>query len=258
MRQSVADIITNFKSFIGNGWVMWAAFCVALLLCIFLGKEKRKKITTVSVLLCVIILNPVTYRLVGERFLSGVYWRLFWTLPIVIALAAVLTELTGKVRQNWLRLAAVAVGCIAIALTGKSVINRGTYTAAENEYQIPQAAIDVADVVLEASGGTPVRIVAPDDLVCYIRQYTSRISMAYGRDSWGFIGVPEDWERLLYEQMHAETIDYQTLRETAVFNECGYIVFDTELIEVPENMAELGYTLTGTTGKYDVYALEEE
>ena len=257
MKESVANVIINFKSFIGNGWLMWICFCIALIICFFLGKEKRKKIVTVSIILCVIIINPVVYRLIGDRFLSGVYWRLFWTLPIVTAIAVVLTELTARVRWEWLRAVAVAALCLVIALTGRSVINHGTYMRAENDYQIPQAAIDVSDIVLEAAEGADVQIVAPDDLVCYIRQYTTKIKLAYGRDSWGFINTPQSWQMEIYDLMHSEEMDYRLLRETAYGYETRYIVFDTKLRNLPENMSELGFKPVGTTGQYSVYALEE-
>lgn len=257
MKESVASVIANFKSFIGSGWLMWVAFCIALIICFFLGKDKRKKIVTVSVILCVLIINPITYRLIGDRFLSGVYWRLFWTLPIVITIAVVLTEFAGRIDRRWLRMAAVGAMCLVIALTGKSVINRGTYTRAENDYQIPQAAIDVADIVLEDTEGGSTMIVAPDDLVCYIRQYTTKVKLAYGRDSWGFIGVPEWWQTEIYDLMHAEEMDYKMLREKAYEYETRYIVFDTTIYDLPKEIEDYGYDFVGETGKYRIYALEE-
>lgn len=257
MREAWISVITNFKSFIGSGWLMWACFCVALLICFFLRKDQRKKLCTVSIILCVIIINPVVYKLFGERFLSGVYWRLFWTLPIVILIAAVLTELSGKISKNVLRFLTVGVLCIAIALTGKSVINRGTYTVPDNDYQIPQAAIDVSDLVLSDTDHMPVLILAPDDLVCYIRQYSAKIRLAYGRDIWGFISDPKDWERDLYERVHAEQVDYEALGTAAYGYGCSYIVFDTQKNELPKGISKMGYTYVGSTEQYVVYALEE-
>lgn len=256
MRESFSYVISNFKSFIGSGWLMWGAFCAALLCCFFLGKDKRKKLFTVSVLLCVIIINPVVYRLIGDRFMSGVYWRLFWTLPIVVTVATVLTELTGRIRKEWIRVMAVGVLCLTIAFTGKSVINRGTYTEAENDYQLPQAAIDVSDIILDASEGNVTMAIVPDNLVCYIRQYTGSINLAYGRNIWGFINNPVDWQYELYDLMNAEPMDYAKLRDAAYEHNCRYIVFDKDQRELPENMDNYGYTLVGFADQYMVYALE--
>ena len=122
MREACAAVVTNFKSFIGSGWLMWIVYCLALVICFFFWKEKRKKLVTVSMLGCVVIINPIVYSIVGKRFMSGVYWRLFWALPIVIVVAATLTFLVGKCRRSWLRITTAFVMCIVIAFFGKSVI----------------------------------------------------------------------------------------------------------------------------------------
>ena len=257
MRESWTIVIANFKSFIGSGWLMWGVFILALIFCFFLGKDMRKKLFTVSALLCVLIMNPVVDRLIGDRFMSGVYWRLFWTVPIVVTVAAVLTELTGKLKREWLRVLTVGILCLAIAFAGKSVINRGTYTEAENDYQIPQEAVDVCDIILEASGGAAT-VIVPDDLTCYIRQYTCAVRLAYGRNIWGFINNPTDWQFLLHELMNAEEIDYVTLRTTAKEYDCGYIVFNTDQRKLPQDMESYGYTWVDSAGSYAVYALDED
>lgn len=257
MREACAAVIANFKSFIGSGWLMWLCFCVALIICFFVWKEKRKKLVTVSLLGCVVIINPIVYQIIGTRFMSGVYWRLFWALPIVIVVAAVLTMLVGKVKKEWLRIGTAFVLCMVILLTGKSVINRGTYTISENDHQIPQEAIEVSDLVLEANGGVETRVIVPDELVCYIRQYTSKITLAYGRNLWGFINNPTDWQIELHDMMTAEEIDLTALREKAREVGCGYIVFNSEQHSLPENMDQYGYILVGENDPYKVYALNE-
>lgn len=257
MREACAGVIANFKSFLGSGWLMWLCFLAALVFCFFRMKDKRKKLFTVSVLGCVIIINPIVYRLIGTSFMSGVYWRLFWALPIVIVVAAVLTEITGKISKEWLRFGTAIVLCLMIAAFGERVINRGTYTLPENDYQIPQAAIDVSDIVLEANDCCETMIIVPDELVCYIRQYTGKISLAYGRNIWGFINNPVDWQYELYDLMNAEEMDYRTLRDKAYTYGCCYIVFNITQWELPDNMKEYGYTFVGQTESYMVYSIEE-
>jgi hypothetical protein len=259
MQTAVTGVIDNFKSFTGTGWVMWLIYGASLLYLFWVERPYRKQLVTVSLVLCVLVINPVTYRFVGERFLSGVYWRLFWTFPIVIVAAAALTLLVGKLKKGVLRVAAVAVLCLAIALTGQRVINRGTYTAAENDYQIPQAAIDVADAVMREADMTLVRIIAPDDLVCYIRQYTSLIKLAYGRDvqGWGYIGDPNPLEQLIYDLLHEEEVDYAAVREAALTYQCAYVVIDVAGKELPDDMEELGYRMVEEVDHYAIFDIRE-
>jgi hypothetical protein len=257
MLEAWTDVITNFRSFIGTGWLLWVAFCVSLAAVFFLHRENRGRFVTVSLILCAVVFNPIVYSLIGERFLSGVYWRLFWTLPIVITIAYALTELCARIRIGILRVVAVGAMCALIAVTGERVINRGTYTVPENDYQIPQAAIDIADVIYRDTGGVRTKIVAPDDLVCYIRQYNMSICLGYGRDMWGFITTPDEQETEIYETIHSEEIDFLLLRQQSYWYDCRYIVFDTEVIDLPEDMESYGYDLLDNVGKYRIYSLQQ-
>ena len=257
MREAWMGVIANFISFLGTGWLMWVCFMAALVFCFFWMKDRRKKLFTVSLLGCVVIINPIVYRLIGTTFMSGVYWRLFWGLPIVIVVAAVLTELTGKVAKDWLRFGTAVVLCLTIAFLGERVINRGTYTLPENDYQLPQAVLDVSDIVLEANEDVSTMIIVPDELACYIRQYTGKINLAYGRNIWGFINNPTDLQYKLHALMTAEDMDYRTLRDEAYAYGCSYIVFNSAQRELPEDMEQYGYTFVGEAESYRVYALEQ-
>ena len=73
----------EFVKFIGGraGLVHLLLFAAALVCCFFLGKEERHRLFWPSVLVGIFFFNPVFYKYVGTRFLSGVYWRLLWMLP---------------------------------------------------------------------------------------------------------------------------------------------------------------------------------
>ena len=83
----------EFVKFTGGraGLVHLLLFAAALVCCFFLGKEERHRLFWPSVLVGIFFFNPVFYKYVGTRFLSGVYWRLLWMLPwtFVIAYAVV-------------------------------------------------------------------------------------------------------------------------------------------------------------------------
>ena len=73
----------EFVKFTGGraGLVHLLLFAAALVCCFFLGKEERHRLFWPSVLVGIFFFNPVFYKYVGTRFLSGVYWRLLWMLP---------------------------------------------------------------------------------------------------------------------------------------------------------------------------------
>ena len=102
MKETWFHILDDFKDYIGNGWFVWACFLAALVFCLVKGNDRRKRLFTFSAVAIVILFNPLVYKVVGEKFMSGVYWRLFWVIPTVITLGITLTDLAAKVKMNLL------------------------------------------------------------------------------------------------------------------------------------------------------------
>ena len=63
----------EFVKFTGGraGLVHLLLFAAALVCCFFLGKEERHRLFWPSVLVGIFFFNPVFYKYVGTRFLSG-------------------------------------------------------------------------------------------------------------------------------------------------------------------------------------------
>ena len=256
MKETWFHVLDDFKDYIGNGWFVWACFLVALVFCLVKGNDRRKRLFTFSAVAIVILFNPLVYKVVGEKFMSGVYWRLFWVIPTVITLGITLTDLAAKVKMNLLRLAAVGVLCIVIAKTGTFFFNGDTYCVPENDYEIPQVAIDVSDEIQRITEGGYSTVIVPNELLCYIRQYTANIALFYGRNIWGFMNNPTDAQWELYNLMNAEQIDYKLLHDSAAAYGCNFIVFNSDVRQIPDEMESYGYTLKGSTGCYLIYSLE--
>lgn len=256
MKETWFHILDDFKDYIGNGWFVWACFLVALVFCLVKGNDRRKRLFTFSAVAIVILFNPLVYKVVGEKFMSGVYWRLFWVIPTVITLGITLTDLAAKVKMNLLRLIAVGVLCIVIAKTGTFFFNGDTYCVPENDYEIPQVAIDVSDEIQRITEGGYSTVIVPNELLCYIRQYTTNIALCYGRNIWGYMNNPSEQQMELYNLMNAEQIDYQALHDGAKGYGCDFIVFNSDVRQIPDKMESYGYTLKGSTGCYLIYSLE--
>lgn len=256
MKEAWSYVVTNLRSYIGDDWILWGCFCLALIVCFFLGDDNRKKVCYVGVLACVVVINPIVYFLIGQKFLSGVYWRLFWVIPVVITIAVVLTELVMHIKKEMLRIVIAFIICIVIAKVGVCVFRGGTYQVAENEYQIPQSAVSISDIILEHSEGQNVKVVVPNEMVTFVRQYTSKVQLLYGRNIWGFINTATVEQREVYEAMNAEELDLEMLFEKAVYLGGNYIVFNINERKLPDDMETYGYQYIGEYENYEVYWLE--
>ena len=139
----------EFVKFTGGraGLVHLLLFAAALVCCFFLGKEERHRLFWPSVLVGIFFFNPVFYKYVGTRFLSGVYWRLLWMLPWTFVIAYAVVRMAYRLGKQALRIVVVAVACVCIFVTGKPVLSAETYGERSNVYELPQAAVEIADLV---------------------------------------------------------------------------------------------------------------
>lgn len=123
----VLALWNEFLNFIGGrgGAVHWLLFVAALASCFFLGKRERRVLFWPSVLVLIFFFNPFFYKYVGMRFLAGVYWRLLWMLPLSFVVAYALTRVVTEVKGGALRIGAVVLACICIAVSGRANFYNG-------------------------------------------------------------------------------------------------------------------------------------
>lgn len=233
----------EFTKFIGGraGLWHWLLFGAAIFCCAFFGKEERKKIFWPSALVLLFFFNPIFYAVIGTRFLSGVYWRLLWMLPISFVLAYVIIQLVYKVNRDVLRVLVLAAACVCIIVTGEREFSKATYTEKENEYEISQAAIEICDVVMARLSDWKEIIIVPNELLCDIRQYSCSVGLLYGRNAGGFITDIEPEELAVYEEMCKEVPDVKLITDIAKERNCRYIVFRTSFHQIPEDLSSYGY-----------------
>lgn len=245
----------EFVNFIGgrSGMLHFLLFAAALVCCFFLGKEERKRFFWPSVFVFAFFFNPFFYKYVGMRFLSGVYWRLLWMLPISFALAYTLIKLAYKVKKDVLRIAVVVVACVCILVTGRPVFSKDTYSERENVYELPNAAIEIADFAEAWMQDWKETLIVPNELLCSIRQYSSVACLLYGRNAEGFISDIAEDEAKVYEEMSKEEPDVGLITEIARSRGVRYIVFNTSFHKIPDDLSEYGYWQEAVIE--DVYAV---
>lgn len=252
----VVAVWNEFLNFIGGraGFLHWVLFLLALLACMRIGRGMRRRLFWPSVLVLVFFFNPLFFWIVGTRFLSGVYWRLLWMLPVSFVIAYALTQVSFCVKKRFLRVAGLVLFCVGIAVTGRPVFSRETYWEKENAYELPQAAIEISDFVMARLLDWKETIIVPHELICDIRQYSCAIGLLYGRNVGGFISDIEEDEIRVYEEMGKEEPDVKLITDIAAERNCRYIVFNLSFHRIPEDLTEYGYEWAAEIGgEYVIY-----
>lgn len=125
---------------------------------------------------------------------------------------------------------------ILFIVGGDYTYDNPMFVKAENIHHIPQEVIDVCDIIEPEQGEDWVMAVFPAEMLSFVRQYSTRIHMPYGRavliDRWN-LGHP------MFDTMESDIIDVNVLSQQASEYQCDYVILP-ESKETSENMEQVG------------------
>lgn len=239
------EILEIFHKFTGSGFL---TILYLLTLLYLWTSEKSPTIRTIfvygaSAIQILFFLPPFFY---GYQLLdAGTYYRILWLLPMTITIAYAAVKILGRYP-----IGSIVIGAVMIVICGQCVYNNGYITRAENVYHLPQEAIEVCDIIMPAEEEERVMGVFPDDLIHFVRQYTDRIRMVYGRDY-----LAPDWiygDHPLRKVMNQEEIRISELVRLATEHKCQYIILERDK-EIIGDFGRLKVQKIGETANYDIY-----
>ncbi|MCM1143443.1 MAG: hypothetical protein NC318_05350 [Blautia sp.] len=182
------------------------------------------------------------------RLLNDVetYYRLLWLVPMSIISAYGALKLCGD--HKWGRRIGLVLMCFMIVVCGRLVYQSEHITKAENPYHLPGEAVEVAKLIDPEEGR--VTALVPADLIYYIRQYSTRINMPYGRE---MLIARWDYYNDMYEAMEqTEEIETESFVELTRKYGCNYVILKKDR-QVQEPLTDYGFDLYAQTDTYLIY-----
>lgn len=239
------EILTIFQEFTGSGFL--TILYLLALLYLWMA-EKNPTIRAILVygasVIQILFFIPLFYY--GYQLLdAGTYYRILWILPMTVTIAYSGVKILGKYPAG-----SIVIGVVMIAICGKYVYSNAYITKAENLYHIPQETIEVCDIIMPEGDEERVKGVFPDELIHFVRQYTSRIQMAYGRDY-----LAPDWiygDHPIRQVMNQEKIKVSELVRLATEENCQYIIVERSK-ETIGKFEKFKVFKIGETANYDIY-----
>ncbi len=245
------DVIQIYRDYSGNSLYMTLFLC-ALGFLFFREKERSRKAVLVysSVVLLLLFFFPLfSYLMIKVIFEGEVYYRFLWLLPVNVVIAYSIIKIVLSIRNK--RIAAIFYLFFILILTfgGNYVFDNPNFKRAENSYHLPQTVIDICDAIEPEEDEDWVNAAMPAELLSFVRQYTTRIHMPYGRavliDRWN-LGHP------MFETMEEEQIDFQLLSSQADEYACDYVVLQ-ESKTVNNEWKKYGFELIDTIDGYCIF-----
>ena len=247
----MAEIWTIFRNYCGTG-VFPLLFLAALVYLLITEKNKKVRVILVeSSLAATVLFFLPLFKMIMDKLDEGTYYRVLWMLPMTVVIAYAGIRLFGKFhRIGFVVLAAVFI------LTGQCVYKSQYVSEAENRYHIPNNVIAICNEIMPGEGEERAWAVFPDELIHFVRQYTSEIQMPYGREmlvaSWEW-----NWNtHPIYKIMREDPIDLDALPPLLKEYNVQYLILNRNrpVSGVPE---ENSLKLIAQIEAYDVYRFEE-
>ena len=242
-------IFKNYMGFHENGYLTGIyLFALLYLWLTEKGKVRRAGFVYEPTLLLVLVFCPL-FRKVFVRVLddSETYYRLLWLLQMSLVSAYGMIRLCGRHRRIGL-----VVVSVAIIACGNYVYGSEHITKAQNAYHLPQEAVDIVDLIEPEEGR--ITVLVPADLIYYVRQYSTKIELPYGRE---MLIARWDYHHAMYEAMEkAEVIETESFVELTRGYPCAYVVLKEDR-ETTEPLSDYGFALYDQVGDYLIYQDQE-
>ena len=241
------------NSFIGN--YFYYIYLVSIIVLMFLLKGRRLKFVLPSIVLSVVIFNPIFYKCWTSLGLYA-YWRILWVIPLVPICAALPAAIAEKITNSKLK---VICGLLIILLfipAGQFI-----YTAdyghfdivASNSVKLPNAVPAVAEELLKYDDNP--KIIAVPSISVYIRQYTGQIETMYGRDIYGYICKANENANAVDKAISSDEGDMDFVTRIMKSEGYEYIVVEDCNEVHRKNIINAGFTLLASVEGYDIYKI---
>lgn len=221
---------------------------------ILLINEKKpyvKHMVYYTIALVILICIPPIAYVLNKYFIQDVYFRVFWLVPgtlLTVYAAVKAYEHANRRRGNAILVTFAAI----LMLGGKFVYTNENFVKAENRYKIPNEAIEICEIV--TTEGEDVKIVVPEDIVAYIRQYNAGIELMYGRN----LGkdVQKGGKYKFLNQLNYEIKNIKWMSKYAKLYEVDYIVFPKSINE-SAGIENYSYKFIAETESYCIFKYYE-
>ncbi|MGI6010615.1 MAG: hypothetical protein ACOX8H_03840 [Ruminococcus sp.] len=261
MQETWNTIVAMFEQYIADSWYVYLLGAALLFLLITCRKRKVNGFfLIITLLFALLYFWPVTARIIMKNFIGrSVYWRMLWVLPAILIIAWAGVSFLGMFKKKWMQNALFAFLAAAVILGGTCMYFQGNYSPGENLYKLPAATVPVCDMIsedAEENGIEQVKVLVPNDLLCYIRQYEASFLMPYGRNAFKYEDLTQNQAGLFSQMSSEEGADPETLNMLLKNEKCNYFVWDRQDEERRAEFADFGYVTVGDVDEYRVYRIE--
>lgn len=250
LSQGITILNEAYERYSGKGVIQILMLIGALYIIIYDKKKENRHFGLYIFTMIFIICIPFLAYVFAEHFIgSDVYWRMFWLLPSYIIIPYAAVKISEKMPKKKKKGFVIAILLLIIA-GGSCLYNEDNFAKTENKYRLPNEAIEVCDKMYLGHEGKKIRVVVPEGIIPYVRQYNPNIRMIYGRELALIKKSGKKYELML--EINSDYPDIEHIADYLSNKKCGYIVFN-KTAQGLEKLWDFGYDYFDETDNYIIY-----
>jgi hypothetical protein len=224
--------------FEGNALLVIA--CIALL---YWGRKSinRKRYLICAAVFVVLLLNELTFWIIGKIGEAETYYRILWILPIPLFAAYLVVEL-WSVLSGWKRGMVIAITAVFVLMNAAP--NWNTWeNLPTNIYQMDEEVLVIADMIDAHSGGARVNVIDDYSVTMYIREYDDLLCDPGAEDYY------------LRQIISEEYVGYSKaeMENAAVLALTDYIILEKDKTDANAAFERAEFELIGSSDNYNIY-----
>lgn len=238
-----------------------ALFFLCLLFLLLSGEKMRKMVVYPTLIMMIIILNPICYTYIWTKLLNTTYWRMLWMIPVVPVIAIACAQLIKSLQSKTSQTFCVIIILLLLTRIGDNIYwGKREFTQKENWFKLPQDALEISDAIL--TDVDEAYCIMPSGLYNYVRQYSVGIKQLYGRNLDGYIS--SDWKSYGDDELNIiinariEAPDYRVMLKS--MDNLGYTIYvspSSQYQNVPV-LNEFSFYNIYYDSEYTIYKKETE
>lgn len=224
---------------------MLPLFVVAVVLLLKKWNVEKKYVCFIAIVVGVFgVFNGVSYSVINKLGEGDTYYRFFWICPVALLVAGVLSELLMGIRREQRYSLLLMFVVLVFAFSSRPLTN--WINIPENVYQVDDEVIEVADAVMELTGGDYTTVIGNNNLRNELRQYNAKIGFTETEAtglSYILRGVNSNYLGIyLMQFLHA--------------NNSEFIVLEKDKLSVCNLIETAGLDCIAETENYFLYKME--
>ena len=111
----IEQIKVYIHDYFGSSNIIICLYIGCLIYLCFCGKRTRRLIVYPSMIMTLVIINPICYGLIWTKLIGYAFWRMLWMIPIIPVIICAVLNIDYYIKSKWSTIALMIILLLGIS-----------------------------------------------------------------------------------------------------------------------------------------------